>query len=345
MHVCPQYSDDLFWYYPARIPYIVTYFVAMLEFPYILHIFSSDALLYARAFMAVTYPLCTFMLIERYFFYTRFSNKYIILIVLSLSIFLIPLFYYALLGGNTMIHYESQVMTVAIIISLIEIIVGMKLIRKLYKREKAEAEKEYSSSKDFPTDMAKKLIRCLPALTIICVIFPSLFHSAWAKFVRDILLAIFDVWITATTLVSHRPIKPIMNEEQDDDNSVTNESEDLHSPFSELLDKIVNIVITEQLYLNPSAKLDELVSAVGSNRRYVSKAISDSKWQSFYRLMNSLRIARAIELKKIQPTIKQEELAIRSGFASRFTLNRWMKTWEKGELNEIDENILEKINN
>jgi AraC-like DNA-binding protein len=333
MHTCDEYKYDLDWFYPARKPYIVIYLLAMLEFPYLLDVFSPDALLYARVFMAITYPLFIYILFERYFFYTHFSTRHIIAICITPVVLLLPLAYFALRGGATAVRYETDIILLSTIICAVEVYAEMKTARKLYKRAKAEAEKEYSSSEDFPTVMAKKLLRCLPLSIIVCVILPSLFSSGWIKLVRDILLAIFDLWVTAVTLRSYRLHKTAIAEEED--------TEDIaESQFTVLLDKIVREVISQGLYLNPKVRLEDLVSAVGSNRKYVSKAISESKWQSFYRLINSLRVARALELKEDYPAMKQEELAERSGFASRFTLNRWMKTWEKGEL---DEQILEEL--
>jgi hypothetical protein len=338
-HVCPEYSDDMFWYYPARKPYIIIFLVATLEFPYLLNVFSPDALLYARAFTSVTYPIFAFVLIERYFFYTRFSSRTLLFNMIVPILFLLPLAYFALKGEAIAIRYDFYIMTVAIVISFLEVATGMKLLLRLYKKANAEAEKEYSSSHDFPTVMAKDIIITTPLLIVFCVILPSLFQSGWIKMIRDVLLAVFNIWLTATTLVSHRPHKT--DSEKSDASSEADAS--LDSQYSSLLDDILNAVITRQLYMDPSLKLDDLVLAVASNRSYVSKAISESRWQSFYRMMNSLRIARALELKEDYPNIKQDELAERSGFASRFMLNRWMKTWETGELTGVDDAIRERI--
>lgn len=332
-HICPEFSDDLDWYYPARRPYITVFLVALLEFPYLFNVFSPDALLYARAFMAVTYPIFVIILIERYFFYTHFSTKYIIHITILPILLLLPLAYFALLGGDITSKYKFQIMSAAIALSVGEVLFGIKSGRKLYSNAKQKAETEYSSPEEFPIGIAMKVVYIEPILILVCVIIPSLLDSGWAKVARDLLLSTFSIWLTVTTLVSHRPLKQESREES--------EAEDCLSDFHEsaLIEAIVEITISKRLFLNPSLKLNELVTAVGSNRRYVSKAISDSKWKSFYWLINSLRIAYALEMKEDFPTMKQEDLATHSGFTSRFHLNRWMKNWESGELKEIDDNI------
>lgn len=335
-HTCPEFSDDPFYYYPARKPFIAIYLIATLEFPYLIHISSLDALLYARAFTTITYPIFLVVLVERYFFYTRFSTKRIIKTCLTPIIFLLPLLYFALKGGDEIDKYEIPIMAVAIAIGVAELALGTKGILRLYKTAKREAEEEYSNPDNFPSILAKRILILMPFIFIASAILPSLFHSGWVKLVRDVLLTIYDIWLTVSTLVSHRPLKS----KESIDNENEKEDSDYHIDLdSQLLNDIIEAIISKELYKQPSLKLEDLVLAVRSNRKYVSKAISNSKWKSFYGLINSFRVVYAINMKKHHPDMKQEEIALYSGFNSRFTLSRWLKTSKEDELTEINESV------
>lgn len=101
-----------------------------------------------------------------------------------------------------------------------ELALGTKGILRLYKIAREEAEEEYSNPDNFPSILAKRILILMPLMFIASAILPSLFHSGWVKLIRDILLTIYDIWLTVNTLVSHRPLKPresIDNENEKED--------------------------------------------------------------------------------------------------------------------------------
>lgn len=84
-----------------------------------------------------------------------------------------------------------------------------------------------------------------------------------------------------------------------------------------------SVVEGERIYLNPDLTLQELASALGTNRTYVSNYISQVIGMSFYDYINQLRIERsALQLIDEHPEYTFEYVARQSGFASMSTFRR-----------------------
>lgn len=361
IHTCPEFSknkESLFTHYPARITIIITSFLLTLDFPYLLNVFSSDALLYTRVYSIVSYPIFLAILIKRFFFYTHFSRRYLFSILIIPLLYVLPLFIYALKGGSDLNSYASYILYSALLLGLSFFFVEMRSIYKLYLNAYAVDEEYFSNPNDFPTRLAKIMVILTPFIVFLCIILPALSSSGWIKLLRDLIIGGFNIWLTGTTLASKRPGLKFCNsaascnhipnnllEESSKESkaSVKNgnmESGEEDDSKSVLFQKVIQALITEQMFKDSSLALDDLSHSVFSNRKYVSQAISSSQYQSFYRLVNGLRIAYAIELKKQNPAIKQEEIAETVGFNSRYVLARWMKQWQKGELPPFNEAIL-----
>jgi hypothetical protein len=74
-HTCPEFSHNIEMHYPARKISIVFCFLFMLEFPYLLNVRSTDALLYANVYSMLFYPIMVVMMAKRYFFYVKYPVK------------------------------------------------------------------------------------------------------------------------------------------------------------------------------------------------------------------------------------------------------------------------------
>lgn len=68
VHVCKPYRERRNFYFPAYRNTILSYVSLTLEFPYLLHITSSDSLLYAQMFNLLIYPPILVAEIKSYFF-------------------------------------------------------------------------------------------------------------------------------------------------------------------------------------------------------------------------------------------------------------------------------------
>jgi len=62
--------------------------------------------------------------------------------------------------------------------------------------------------------------------------------------------------------------------------------------------------------------MNDLIDIMHINRNYLSEVIARSKYQSFYKLINTMRIEHACEMLKTDSTAKLEQIAISSGFSS-----------------------------
>jgi|GEM_PF-4050603 len=346
VHICPEYANQEFLHYPARKPAIIICMMLALDFPYLINVFSSDALLYSNVYSILAYPIFIVVMIKRYFFYTHFSAKYLFRICFVPTLILVPLFVYAIYGGNELEKYHRYILLVSLLIGSIQFFWGLWSIYHFFIATQSYDEQFYSNTKDFPIKFGKEMMITIPILFFVSVILPSLISTPWAKFFRDLGISIFNVWAIGSTLGSNRPLatsyyiwtRDEKIEVEPPEEASANEGKNL------LIDDIVSILVNDKLYKQPSLMLDDLVTAVHSNRKYVSQAISESQYGSFYRLVNSIRVIKACSLKEENPSIKQEDLALSVGFNSRFVLSRWMKLRNKGELPRFDDNIIMKLN-
>lgn len=80
--------------------------------------------------------------------------------------------------------------------------------------------------------------------------------------------------------------------------------------------KLIELIEKEKLFLDSHLTLEQLSQKLGVNRNYISKALSRSKYRSFYNLLNRYRLAYAQEILRHNPTLKIEYVAFDSGFSS-----------------------------
>lgn len=180
---------------------------------------------------------------------------------------------------------------------------------------------------------------------------------------KDLLFIVIDLWITSSSFHSHKqtvrlvissdsgkPIIPVIAEKRtevaikapgDVQSAYLEQNPTNHN--NELMNRITNAVIDEKLYKDPSLKLETIAKIVGTNKKYVSNAIGDSIFASFYMMINTFRVIKALEIKKNNPWMKQDEVAEISGFSSRFTLLRWNKVYIEGKLPKVSESLKKRI--
>lgn len=89
-------------------------------------------------------------------------------------------------------------------------------------------------------------------------------------------------------------------------------------------DKIGQMIVEQELFLDRDLTLEKLAKAVGSNRTYMSRAFGQEKGVHFNHYINTLRLehARKISIKKWLP---MEEVAILSGFKTGRNFYRVLK--------------------
>jgi len=89
-----------------------------------------------------------------------------------------------------------------------------------------------------------------------------------------------------------------------------------------LRDRLEQLMVEQQLYLQPQLKLADVVTALGSNRNYVYHAINVEMGKSFAEYVNSLRIEHAKKLIRSHPDLSFVEVGSQSGFASQISFYR-----------------------
>lgn len=79
---------------------------------------------------------------------------------------------------------------------------------------------------------------------------------------------------------------------------------------------------TECPWLNPSLTLQELASALGTNRTYLSEYINNTLNTNYYDYLNSFRISFSCELLLSNPSLSTLQVGEQSGFKSLSTYRR-----------------------
>lgn len=94
----------------------------------------------------------------------------------------------------------------------------------------------------------------------------------------------------------------------------------------ELLCRMRNSMETKRLYLDRNYSIVKLATEIGSNRSYVTRALS-SQGMTFHDFVNSFRIGYAIELlgEPRNAALSVEEIALSCGFASERTMNYYLR--------------------
>ena len=99
------------------------------------------------------------------------------------------------------------------------------------------------------------------------------------------------------------------------------------SANDELLNRIRQLMEQQQLYLNSDLKLEDVASALGLNRSYVSDCINSHTGDSFSQFVNGYRIEYAKSMLRNQPDTKVTSLYLSAGFSSEQSFYRNFKSF------------------
>ncbi len=104
-----------------------------------------------------------------------------------------------------------------------------------------------------------------------------------------------------------------------------------HGPVTvihdELMGRIRQLMEQQQLYLNSDLKLEDVASALGLNRSYVSNCINLHTGDSFSQFVNGYRIEYAKQVLRSQPDTKVTSLYLSAGFSSEQSFYRNFKSF------------------
>ena len=99
------------------------------------------------------------------------------------------------------------------------------------------------------------------------------------------------------------------------------------SANDELMDRIRQLMEQQQLYLNSDLRLEDIASALGLNRSYVSDCINSHTGDSFSQFVNGYRIEYAKRVLHSQPDTKVASLYMAAGFSSEQSFYRNFKSF------------------
>ena len=92
-----------------------------------------------------------------------------------------------------------------------------------------------------------------------------------------------------------------------------------------LLAKFQNLMLNEQLFLQPSLTLGDVAERMHTNKTYVSKMVNNTYNLGFPELLNTLRVDYAEQYLLNHRDAKQEEVALACGFLSASSFNNIFK--------------------
>lgn len=86
--------------------------------------------------------------------------------------------------------------------------------------------------------------------------------------------------------------------------------------YKNVYDRIIEYFDTHRPYLNGDLTVNDIVSALYTNKLYISKAISMYTGRNFCQFVNYYRVVYAVELFRKDPTLKIIDVSSRAGFNS-----------------------------
>ena len=149
----------------------------------------------------------------------------------------------------------------------------------------------------------------------------------WAPIILAIvILATWLTWLYCrrkNSTVNETPV--VETEEHTPPIGIIQEMSDAGVDYTELMQRICQMMEEKQLYLNPNLKITDLATTLGTNRSTISACINSQRDCSFPQLVNTYRVAHAQELLRNQPDMKIAEVCVKSGFSSEASFYRIFK--------------------
>lgn len=98
--------------------------------------------------------------------------------------------------------------------------------------------------------------------------------------------------------------------------------------YEQLFGEQVKIWLSEKRFLAPQLTIDDLAAEMGTNKLYMSRYINRKHGANFSTWITQLRLEEAKNYMRENPNVKQEEVAIHSGFSSSSYFSRVFSRFE-----------------
>lgn len=313
------YKENFGDLFPARRTLASMYILQLTEIPYLFFIGKPEALFYVNGISLLIFTSYLTILVRGYFFLEFKTPRQMFFfmhpVFFSWVALLLPLF-----GIVNYTPLYNTIMTIVILLLFLGYLFMLDRVRQQVMRTVRDIdENEYSNASDFPVKFAKGL-KWLPLLLCLLLLITFLINLYTAKIVRDIVFICINTWFAIYTTNPHRQSKKLpkmlkkMEEDSESEPSTKYRLTDKYCIETE--EKIIRAIMEKKLYLEEHFTMNDLTDILHINRNYLSEVISRSQYQSFYRLINKLRIDHACEVLENDPTAKLEMVAMSSGFSS-----------------------------
>ena len=314
------YRNNFHELYPAQKSVANFYLLQLVEVPYLLMIGRPDALFYANGTALLVFSSYIWVMVKGYFFLKMPSPVRRMLLLLPVWLcwlgMLLPLF------GIVEFTPTFRWTMTGIILTFYMLYMFMldRFRQRLIRHIREVDEDEYSNEDDFPVKFAKS-IKWLPLILCTFLFVNFLANEPIVKMIRDIVFTVIDVWFAIYTLNPHRKAKKLPMElkqkmEREDDKTSESKYHLSEAQCREMEGMLLTLVRDKQLYLNDHLSMNDLIRELHTNKTYLSEVIARSPYESFYKLVNTLRVEHACQLLKDDSNLKMEQVAFSSGFSS-----------------------------
>ena len=305
--------------YPARNSLANLFFMQALELPYIFFVYRPEVLFCLNATSMLFTTSYIVILTKGYFFLDFYPPKRLLFfqhpVFACWIALLLPVF-----GIIEFTPMFKTIMTIVVLVLEIGYIAHLDKCRVMVIKEiRAIEEDEFSNETDFPVLFARR-VKWLPLLMCILLIVTFLINQPIAKMVRDVLMIVISVWFAIYSLNPHRNAKKLpkalKNKEEAEETPSQTKYRLTERYCKETQEKLIYMMKSKKMYLEEHLTMNDLIEMMHTNKNYLSEVIARSEYQSFYKLVNTLRIEHACEILQSNTSAKLEQVALESGFSS-----------------------------
>lgn len=318
-YVPAAYKDIFGELYPARHSLANLFMMQVFEIPFLFMIGREDVLFFINGSALMFIASYLVVLIKGYFFLDFYTPRRLIIFQHPVMVCWIALML-PVIGVIEFTPIYKLIMTVVVLGIALGYLLHLDRCRlRIMNQIREIDEDEFSSDEDFPVKLARS-VKWLPLIVCVILIVTFLSESFYVKMSRDIILIVINVWFAIYTLNPHRHTKKLPQElkkKESTDEAAAPVKYRLSEKFCKDTEKkLIEIIYEKKLYLEEHLTMNDLTEVMHTNKNYLSEVIARSEYQSFYKLINTLRINHACEMLNEDPSAKLEMVALSSGFSS-----------------------------
>ncbi len=329
-HVDSQKLDNGDFFIITRKSMLLLFITPILLIPAVWMHLQSDVCFMVKTYFLLAYPVFFTTLLIKYFGTIKKWKPLNAFVYTVLALFLTAVISIQVIAYSTdWLDNEKTFKVVEMVIAVLFaffVLSGIFATLKVRAWIKAYHRRNYSTYDDFPLVFARRINFFLLILSVLVV--PTVFTDS--KIIMAVSILLLIVWnviyllfvFTSNIVKAFRQIDdeeidtPIdsasENNKADNDKSIDNDV------VERIMGEIVKYVEKEENYLNPHLTIGNVVDNCHYGRTYVSNVFKD-KFGGFYNYINGLRLNFAEQYRKEHPFSTMDEIAEKSGFASRQT--------------------------